>query len=232
MEIRALPTHRDRGSKKRLRPGAARHYPHDTNFDRLARAVCEAQCLPRKELYESWEMAKRVRRHLRGTRVIDLACGHGLLAHMLAVLFPGIDQVLGMDRALPPSASRLARALQAEWPALERRVTLREQALDAVSLRADDLVVCAHGCGALTDQVLRMASEVGADVAVLPCCQDHSHLSFPGLQGWLSPDLAIDVVRAWRLREQGYRVRTQHIPADITPKNRLLLGRRTPSPPG
>jgi len=31
------------------------------------------------------------------------------------------------------------------------------------------------------------------------------------------------VVRVARLRSQGYRVVTQEIPGDITPKNRLLL---------
>jgi hypothetical protein len=33
----------------------------------------------------------------------------------------------------------------------------------------------------------------------------------------------MDAVRVARLRSQGYRVFTQLIPGDITPKNRLLL---------
>ena len=36
--------------------------------------------------------------------------------------------------------------------------------------------------------------------------------------------MAIDVMRAVRLRQQGYRVWTLAIPETITPKNRLLLG--------
>jgi hypothetical protein len=36
--------------------------------------------------------------------------------------------------------------------------------------------------------------------------------------------MAMDVRRATRLEAKGYRVRTQTIPADITPKNRLLIG--------
>jgi hypothetical protein len=35
--------------------------------------------------------------------------------------------------------------------------------------------------------------------------------------------LAIDAVRVMRLRALGYRVRTQIIPATITPKNRLIV---------
>jgi hypothetical protein len=34
----------------------------------------------------------------------------------------------------------------------------------------------------------------------------------------------VDVMRAVRLEQRGYRVWTQTIPAAITPKNRLLLG--------
>jgi hypothetical protein len=40
---------------------------------------------------------------------------------------------------------------------------------------------------------------------------------------WLDGPLAVDVTRAARLRSGGYRVYTQVIPGDITPKNRLLL---------
>jgi len=40
----------------------------------------------------------------------------------------------------------------------------------------------------------------------------------------MSPDLAIDATRAARLRQQGYRIWTKTIPADVTPRNRLLIG--------
>ena len=49
-----------------------------------------------------------------------------------------------------------------------------------------------------------------------------------GLTGWMDGGLAIDAVRALRLRDRGYRVWTQTIPAVITPKNRLLLGEPSP----
>jgi hypothetical protein len=42
----------------------------------------------------------------------------------------------------------------------------------------------------------------------------------------MDPALAIDAVRVLRLRAVGYRVRTQLIPAAITPKNRLVLAER------
>jgi hypothetical protein len=39
--------------------------------------------------------------------------------------------------------------------------------------------------------------------------------------------LAIDVLRAVRLEQRGYRVWTQTIPEEITPKNRLLIAAPT-----
>ena len=36
--------------------------------------------------------------------------------------------------------------------------------------------------------------------------------------------LAVDAVRAMRLRQAGYRVYLRTIPEEITPKNRLLIG--------
>jgi hypothetical protein len=44
------------------------------------------------------------------------------------------------------------------------------------------------------------------------------------LSGWVDGPLAVDVMRAVRLEQRGYRIRAQTIPAAITPQNRLLLG--------
>jgi hypothetical protein len=33
-------------------------FPDDTLLDKVGRAVCEAGCLPRKELFEAWEVEK------------------------------------------------------------------------------------------------------------------------------------------------------------------------------
>src|SRR5687768_14897037 len=60
-------------SRARLTRHDLGRFPDDTLFDRLARAICEAGCLPRKELYEAWEVARRTRRIFRGGRVLDIA---------------------------------------------------------------------------------------------------------------------------------------------------------------
>ena len=41
--------------------------------------------------------------------------------------------------------------------------------------------------------------------------------------GGVDGALAIDIMRVVKLEQNGYHVRTQTIPAIVTPKNRLLL---------
>ncbi|MBI3131225.1 MAG: methyltransferase [Acidobacteria bacterium] len=213
----------DRASRNRLTEHLLPQFPGDTLFDAIGRAVCRAGCLPRKELYEAWEVARRVRRRFRGRRVVDLACGHGLLAHILLLLDDSSPEALAVDLRLPKSASRLETALCEAWPRLRGRVDFLEADLGAVPLHRDDLVVSAHACGGLTDLILERAVEAGACVAVLPCCHDLKGGDLGGLEGWLDGPMAMDATRVARLRQQGYRVSTQLIPGDITPKNRLLL---------
>ena len=212
------------GSKARLTEHDLGRFPGDTLFDRLARAVCGAGCLPRKELYESWEMARRVRRRLRGGRIVDLAAGHGLLSHVLLILDDSSAEAVLVDRSPPASAGRLHARLVETWPRLGGRITYLPSPLESVPLRGSDLVVSSHACGALTDLVLERAASARARVAVLPCCHNVGFKNAGTLSGWMEPPLAIDVMRAVRLEQREYQVWTQTIPADITPKNRLLMG--------
>jgi hypothetical protein len=204
-------------------------FPGDTLFDRIARAVCHAGCLPRKELYESWEMARRVRRLFRGGRVVDLGGGHGLLAHIMLLLDGSSPQALVVDRALPPSHAPLHEVLSRAWPHLSAGVTFDERSFDAVPLESSDVVVSSHACGALTDVVIDCAIAARARVAVLPCCHDRVRCDDGSLSGWMAHDLAIDAMRAMRMQQQGYRIWTRAIPAAVTPKNRLLLGQYEPA---
>src|SRR5262245_9559702 len=201
-------------------------FPGGSLFHRVARAVCHAGCLPRKELFEAWEMARRVRRLFRGGRVVDLGAGHGLLAPAMLLLDDSSPSALAVDTAPPLSTGKLHEVLVDAWPRLAGRVEFANRGMDdpAVEIAGADLVVSSHACGALTDVVLQRAVAARARVAVLPCCHDLAVCDRGELDGWLDGPLAIDVTRAVRLREQGYQVWTRAIPADITPKNRLLLG--------
>lgn len=214
----------ERSTRKRLRAGSKVHFPGDRLFDRVARACCDAECLARKELYEAWETARRVRRRFRGGRIVDLAAGHGLVAQLGLLLDPEAPEGIAVDPRPPASAPRLEAALAARFGSLKDRYTRVQAPLDAFPLEAGDVVVSVHACGALTDQVLERAVAAGARVAVLPCCHAFAKLDAGGLEGWMDPALAIDATRAAGLRVAGYAVHTAVIPGDITPKNRLLFG--------
>lgn len=211
------------GSKERLTGHDLGRFSGETLFDRIGRTVCHAGCLPRKELYEAWEVARRTRRLFRGGRVVDLGAGHGLLGQILLILDDTSPNIIAADTHLPPSTAKLHDALVEQWPRLKGRVAFETATLDAIVLTGDDVVVSSHACGALTDVVITQAIAARARVAVLPCCHDLQVNDAGPLPGWLDGPLAIDVMRAVRLEQQGYQVWTQTIPASVTPKNRLLL---------
>ena len=66
--------------------------------------------------------------------------------------------------------------------------------------------------------------EASARVAVLPCCHHLAARDGGDFSGWVDRSVAIDIMRAVRLQRRGYRVWTQTISSEITPKNRLLIG--------
>ena len=192
-------------------------------FARVARAVCEAGCLPRKELFESWEVARRVRRRVRGRRVVELAAGHALVAHLLLLLDDTSETAVAVDAKAVPSAQALADAIAARWPRLAGRVEHVVADLGEAPVAAGDLVVSVHACGGLTDAVIGRAIGASAAVAVVPCCHDARTCDAGGLLGFLALPLAVDATRVARLRAEGYDVFTQTIPEEITPQNRLIV---------
>ena len=212
-----------RSSRARLTRHDLGRFSQPTVFDRIGRAVCAAGCLPRKELYEAWEVARRARRWFRGGRVVDLGAGHGLLAQIMLLLDDTSPNAVAVDAAPPPSAARIQEAIVHTWPRLAGRVTYVNGTPDDVEIGADDVVVSCHACGAFTDEVLDSAIKARARVAVLPCCHDVDTCETGDLTAWMDASLAIDATRVARLRTRGYCVRTQTIPAEITVKNRLIL---------
>lgn len=211
------------GARGRLTAHDLARFPGDNLFDRIGRVVCHVGRLPRKELYEAWEVARRVRRVCRGGRVLDVAGGHGLLAHVMLLLDDSSPEALVIDPSPPPSRTALRDAFVSAWPRLEGRVIFIRDDIRAVPIGATDLLVSSHACGALTDRILEAAVAASVRVAVLPCCHDLAECDAGPLGGWLDGPMAIDAVRAMNLAARGYRVRTQTIPSAITPKNRLLI---------
>lgn len=230
VQAESLPVRFSRSSRGRLTDHDLGRFSGETLLDRVGRAVCHAGCLPRKELYEAWETARRVRRLFRGGRIVDLAAGHGLLAQLMLILDDTSPCALVVDTVVPPSAATLHQALVDCWPRLAGRLTFVASPLDVIEILPGDIVVSVHACGGLTDVVLQLATTARARVAVLPCCHDVDVCDAGALSGWMDHALAIDVVRARRLASQGYHIWTQRIPQDITPQNRLLIGAPADAP--
>jgi hypothetical protein len=172
-----------KSSKSRLTPQQQELFPGSSLFDKIARAVCRAGTLPRKELHETWEMAKRVRRRYRGGRILDLACGHGLLAHIMLILDDSSKTGIAVDKEIPLNAKKLSSSLIESWPRLKNRIIYKEVSVQKITIRPDDIVVSAHACGSLTDLIIDKAIEQHARVAVLPCCHDLKESSTNGLEG-------------------------------------------------
>jgi hypothetical protein len=214
----------DKSSTNKLNRHTVDRFPGETLFARVARAVCEAECLPRKELFESWECARRIRRQMRGGPILEPTGGHGLLSALLLLLDDSSPHATVVDIREPRSHQRVLSALQRRWPRLEGRIEFVEASLSDTQANPDHLIASIHACGQLTDQVLDLAIAAGSRVAVLPCCHELKRSDHGDLTGWVTGTLAVDLMRAERLRSAGYKIRTLKIPEEITQYNRLLLG--------
>ena len=214
----------NRHSRARLTPRNLDEFAGETLFARLGQAVCRAGCLPRKELFEAWEAASRVRRRIRGGTIIDVAGGHGLVGFVMLLLDDSSPYSVCVDRRKPKSFGRLEAVLLEQWPRLVGRVRYEERRFEDLELPADAALVGVHACGPLTDRVLDSAIAGRHRVAVLPCCHSAARCDTGGVEAWLPVGLAVDAMRSARLRSEGYKVFASVIPEDITPENRLLIG--------
>jgi len=214
----------DRSSDNLLNAYTARWFEGETLFARVGRAVCAAGCLPRKEFFEAWETAKRIRRRMRGGEILELAAGHGMLSAFLLLLDTSSEAAVLVDPSKPPCHEKLMEQLISHWPGLEGRVRYVEGDLREAVAGPDTLAVSVHACGELTDRVLDLALSRRCRVAVVPCCHDFARCDTGGLENWMDGSLAIDATRLARLRAAGFTTAALNIPADITPKNHLLLG--------
>ncbi|KAJ1618310.1 hypothetical protein T492DRAFT_892273 [Pavlovales sp. CCMP2436] len=146
-------------------------------FNSVARAICEAGVLPRKELFETWAVAIRVQAafpHAR--RVADVASGHGLLAWMLLLLDDSEETSLPprtavcIDRRMPASAERIEQCILLAFPELAGRWSFVEADAAEVEPHASCLLLAVHACGGLSDLIVAQAIAARAPVALVPCC--------------------------------------------------------------
>ncbi|KAL3892782.1 MAG: hypothetical protein SGPRY_014791, partial [Prymnesium sp.] len=110
------------------------------------RAACAGRAgsvsvLPRKELFEAWEVATTVHYHFpTARRVADLASGHSLLAWILLLLAAesGVQRsAVCVDVRMPASADTLRAAFLDRWPALDGQLHYVEGCINAVDSSPD-----------------------------------------------------------------------------------------------
>ena len=187
-----------KSSRSCLTQRDAWRFQGDGLFAQVARAVCTADVLPRKELFETWEAAliitevfgdrldSRDEKNADGdekeekeeegkhTRVLDLAGGHGFLALCVLVLNPHCTSALVVDRRKPDSYGKLLTELTKAFPKIHGRARFEQASLAGVCFERDEnetaLLVSVHACGTLSDLILQIASESKISVALVPCC--------------------------------------------------------------
>ena len=113
-----------------------------------------------------------------------------------------------------------------------------EKAVEQGIKRERILVVACHACQHLSEETCEIATNMGANIAVMPCCQVDSGIG-AGCWKSLSKNLKIpfapimDILLAGKIKAWGtgkeagvsYNVRIKLIDKKITPQNRLIVGK-------
>ena len=207
----------NRSSRKRLHPGAAINFPADNLHDRVARALCEGSCLPRKELFESWSFVNRIRRRIDAPVVWDLCAGHGLVAFLLALLEPELTSIRAIDRRKPLSFDRIKAALAPLDEARIAKVVFDERELrDLDAPRQRVFMTAVHACGRRSDDAIDLALASHSSIALLPCCHATDKSIPEAVKTRFSKKDAVDLARIFRLHQAGWRTVAGKVDDDIT----------------
>ncbi len=215
------------GRRDRMAPHWLHWFSGDSLMDRFARALSERHAIDMKEFCESVEFFQRVRRPLRAETVMDLCCGHGLTGVLFAIFEREVQSVVLVDRRRPPSFDRVYAAALEVAPWVATKLTFRECEMDEVTqgVKGDVSLLGVHACGVRTDEILAVARQINAPVAVMPCC--HASVKYgerpKAFDETIGRELAIDIDRTYGLRSAGYTVRWNVVPRAITAMNRVII---------
>jgi len=146
-----------------------------------------------KELFESFESYKQVANFIVAAektqkidRIVELACGHGLVGVLLAYRFPE-KKVLLVDRQRRGILDVFLRSFEAKghespslgnYPAFQSRVLPNiefvegdvEVANSPDKIPPNSLVVAIHGCNEVNKLAIEMALSRQSAWVVMPCC--------------------------------------------------------------
>lgn len=206
----------------------------------------------RKELYETLFAMRALAPELGRARVVaDVGAGHGLLGILTVLLLTHVRLAVLVDKREPDCYASVLERLAPRHPYVKTRLRyLRAPLHDAglcteigaglagtavqVAPRATEsglLFAGVHCCGRLTDRVAAMARAARAPFAVVPCCEARSMLGPDYQDPEIVPGDAVPGrVAAQRLaewRSWGYEVDERALPAAVTGRRQLFVGRPT-----
>jgi len=194
----------------------------------IVRELAQARAIHLKEVLESFEFHRRVRKRLRSPQMADLCCGHGLTGLLFATERQ-VERVTMVDLKRPQSFDVALDCVARVMPEVRNKVRFLAADLEdaATKLAPGTSCVAVHACGSATDRCIDVALATGGAVAVMGCCYNKiRQRGAPAVAKALGLHLATDVHRTNRLHAAGYQVDWSSIPEAITPMNRVVVGWR------
>jgi hypothetical protein len=207
---------------------ALRHFPTDTLQGKVVQALSMTNLLPAKEVLESFEFFQRVRKDVRARHMVDYCCGHGFVGLLFALFERRVDTVTLVDRRPVDTFEPLIECVAGvgSWIRDKVRVVTTDLSKASAVIPSGATLVSSHACGVLTDACIDTAIAHGVSVAVMPCCYPRRNCPAPPtLTQNLGLGVAFDVDRTYRMTRADFHVRWTAIPKEITPMNRVLIGR-------
>ena len=213
----------------------------ETTLRRVAVALSKQKAIDVKEFMEATEFYLRTRKRVRRTKMLDLACGHGLAGLCFAAFEKSVERVHFMDQRCPASYHKALAAFGEVAPWVSDKVEFLECDLFDPSSQAavqqqeapagEFGAIAIHACGGMTDRCLEIAVSLNASLAAMPCCYTGTAKHVPlGVRRALGVSMAADVDRSYRLSQHGYHVDWASIPRSVTPMNRILIASPSTSP--
>ncbi len=209
-------------------PIAERYFSSDSLQDRFVRELSRECVLSVKEVLESFEFFQRVRKQVRSSSVTDLCCGHGLTGILFALFERSVERVILIDQKELPSYTKVLASAVRVGPWVADKVLFKTLSMrNAVDhLEPSTSIIATHACGVLTDRCIDCALQTEGPIALMPCCYPNRRCDAPAaIRLAFGTELAFDIDRTYRLQAAGYYVRWDSIPKEITPMNRILIGK-------
>ncbi len=157
----------------------------------------------------------------RYAQIYDLCCGVGAAGIYFSKL--GKD-VIALDNQDNTRRTRLLNEMGESYQFIKQSI------FDLPRLLPNSLVLSIHACGSLTDRVIELSIASKNDFAVMSCCHGDrvyftpQELPSNKIVEERGRDYHQDMLRLQFIREQDYLAGIYEIPAEITPKNRIIWG--------